>query len=128
MYDEWRLLGGRLTFASRETNASTHPNGLMAVVFDTDDASAALSSMAQAARYAIKRYTPVIPITGGVFRFMFTKPAATATASSDATLWATTATPASNPCSVKTYADNLGTSIDYATYVLELVIQLRSPN
>jgi len=121
IYDEFRVVGCKLTLVSRQQNSVTAGSNAIMVVYDNDD-SLALSSYAQACEYQNVHMIPAIWNDHFAYKFKFSRPSA---GKETALPWTDVAAPSASPGAIKMYASTLSVSINYFIYMLEWAVEFR---
>jgi len=124
LYDEFRVVGGRIHIAARNNSGTLLSSGLAVVVYDNDDDTTALVNLEQGAVYPEHKLFPSILVTPGMISLKYTC-YSTGDRSTGA-VYATCATPNAHPHSLKIYATSLTASVSYFQYAIESVVQFRS--
>jgi len=121
LYDEFRVVGVRLRILSKTQNTVTLASNLVVICYDNDD-STALVSLLQATEYQNMQVIPALWNDHHVFMFNFARPSAGTETSLP---WQDIATPALSTGGIKVYSDNLSTSTQYFTFVIEYAVEFR---
>lgn len=120
LWDEFRLIRGRVSYFSDQTATSTNANGVIIVCYDNDDSSN-LTTLAQAMAYTKSKRFNTLQEGGTPVVFDFNRPRAGA---NTAVLWQDT-TSTVYPGGLKHYSTGLtGVSL-YFTFIVDLIIELR---
>jgi hypothetical protein len=115
VYDEYRVLGGRLKLYSTLGPGHTNACTLFSLAFDNDSGSGSPSSTDEVIQFA----TSKVMNAGrdAKYFYSFQRP-------HDILLWRDVATPASD-CGIKYYGTSLAGSTLYFKYELELLVEFR---
>jgi hypothetical protein len=121
LYDEFRVVGCRLTLVSRQQNSVTAGSNAVYVVYDNDD-GAVLTSYGEASEYQNCHVIPAIWADAKVYQFNFARPGA---GSQTSLPWIDIAAPASSIGAIKLYAESLSNSTQYFHALLEWAVEFR---
>jgi hypothetical protein len=119
LYDEFRVVGIKITLASTQTNTITKLTNLGVMVYDNDDVTA-LTTYGAALDYQDHFYFPYLPI--GLLSKSWSRPSS---GKSTAVEWSDIGAPSTSKGSVKFFADNLTASQNYFTVVIEWAVEFR---
>jgi len=129
IYDEFRVVGVRLSLSSTQQYSVTAINKMGAVVYDNDDASI-LTSLTSALEYDTSRPFPAVFQHGtsgnenksNLLQFAWSRPTG---GKNTAITWQDVGTPGSSPGGVKFYFSNLTASLAYFDALIEYFIEFR---
>lgn len=123
LYDEFRVLGVRLTMVPLQQGSVTTLNGSIVVVFDNDDTTA-LTSYNAGLEYDTARPFSLIwyQNQGKLFQQAWSRPTAGA---NTPVIWTDVAAPTTQPGSIKFYSSGGTASTSYINYNLEYFIEFR---
>lgn len=121
LYDEFRVVGCRLTLVSRQQNSVTAGSNAVYVIFDNVD-GVVLGGYAQASEFQNAHIIPAIWSNNTVARFKFSRPSA---GLDNALAWSDTAAPSGSTGAIKLYADTLSNSTIYFFYQMEWAVECR---
>jgi len=123
-YDEFRVLGCRVSFISNQPNTLTSLVDLVAVAFDNDSAGNP-GSLSAVRQYSTSRIFPAIWNNDKMYSFTWWRPVR----GQETTIpWIDVATPSGSPGSIQIYAGGAGgltASTTYFTYALEYFVEFR---
>jgi hypothetical protein len=125
LYDEFRIMGGRIKFFCAQQNSLTVASVPITAVYDNDDASTSLTTYANALDYRVKIQFASVWDNQGFPSLRFT--CFSQGNSGVGPLWITTGAPGTYPKSIKMYGTGATASTTYCQYTLEIVCQMRGP-
>lgn len=123
-YDEFRVLGCRITFISNQPNTLTSLVDYVAVAFD-NDSTGNPGSLSAVRQYSTSRIFPAIWNNDKMYSFTWWRPVRGLETNIP---WIDVATPSSSPGSIPIYAGGNGgltVSTVYFTYAIEYFCQFR---
>ncbi len=121
LYDEFRVVGMKITIVSRTQNSLTNLSNAIIVCFDNDDASV-LASYQAANEYQNSSIHPAMWNDLAVIKRTFSRPSS---GNETALEWRDIGNPSSSPGAIKLYADGLSTSAAYFFAVVEYAVEFR---
>jgi hypothetical protein len=121
-YDEFRVLGMRLTLISNQQFSVTAVNNVLYTCFDNDDVTV-LSTGNSAAQYGHKYVSPAIwaHVNGQSPTMLFKRPIT----KNSPIPWVDVAIPSNSLGGIKFYSDGLTASTNYLGYYLEYLVEAR---
>lgn len=121
LYDEFRIVGLKLTLISKQAFSVTAANGMGVIVFDNDDTTA-LTTINDGLEYDTRMIIPAVWANDRVFVKTFVRPNS---GLSTNVPWIDVGTPASSLGSLKFLFTALSASTSYLDYSIELAIEFR---
>jgi hypothetical protein len=123
LYDEFRVVGVRMSLIPAQINTVTNAQGILVMVFDNDDATA-LTSVNSGLEYDTCHVLQAIwdPTRADACQYRWARPTS---GNNTAVVWCDVATPTQSVGSVKFYSSVLTVSTLYISYVVEYFIEFR---
>lgn len=122
IYDQFRVVGGRLSLASIAPNSSTVLNSIAIFAFD-NDSTGTPTAYSDVTAYSEMRRMPVCWTSGSIKQVNFARPRVNGEMQQVNTMWLDEQTPSGSLGALKFYADGLTASTNYWHYILEYLVE-----
>jgi len=123
IFDQFRVLGGQVSFCSVLPVSSTANNSLMRLAFDNDSTTTP-TSYADLSSYSEVADWPVIFTSGAMKRFSFRRPVTGGTPD-QGNIWYNETSPSSSPGGVKLFANGCTATTTYFKYWVDLLVEFQ---